>query len=246
MQGVFLIMSKVSSVLRKHAKLILISAVVIAFIVVFAILNTESAIEIVKLFGISALFTLGAIVVAVLLGIPSIIFKIKKKRPARFGSVARVALVILFIVLILAPMFILDAIPYGAPDPKTGEYKTLSDREFAFKLPQGFVEEPYSMTFGIYSFILCGVILAFAGNLMILSWENHDNVSNKVFKIAMGVLFAILLHGVLVYLDYLSTMLSLDYFTTVAPVSIIGMYVGFGVYGKIQDHKDRKLRAKGL
>lgn len=239
-------MSKVLSVLRKNAKLILISAVVIAFIVIFAILNTESALEIVKLFGISSLFTLGAIVIALVLAVPSIIFKVKKKRAAKFSGRARVLLVLLFVVLIVAPMFVLNAIPYGAPDPKTGECATMMDREFIIKLPQAFYEEMYPMAFGIYSFILCGVILAFAGNIMILSWENHDNVSNKVFKIAMGVLFAILLHCVLVLFDYISTMLSLNYFTTVGPVSIIGFYIGFGIYGKIQDNKDRKLRAKGL
>ena len=239
-------MSKVVSVLRKNAKLILISAVVIAFIVIFAILNTESAIEIAKLFGISSLFTLGAVVVALVLSIPSIIFKVTKKRAAKFSGRARFLLALLFIVLIIAPMFILDAIPNGVADPKTGEVPTMMDREFIIKLPQAFYEELYPMTFGIYSLILCGVILGFAGNLMILSWENHDNVSNKVFKIAMGVLFAILLHCLLVLLDYVSTMLSLNYFTTVGPVSIIGMYIGYGVYGKIQDNKDRKLRAKGL
>ncbi len=239
-------MSKVLSVLRKNAKLILISAVVIAFIVIFAILNTESAIEIAKLFGISALFTLGAIVVAVVLGIPSVIFKISKKRAAKLGGRARVLLALLFIVLLVAPMFILDMIPYGAADPKTGEFKTLMDREFVIKLSQAFTDEEYAMTFGIYSLVLGAVILGFAGNLMISTWENHENTSSKIAKIAMGVLFAILLHCVVMLLDYVSTMLSLNYFTTVGPASIIGMYIGFGVYGKIQDNKDRKLRAKGL
>lgn len=239
-------MSKVMSVLRKNAKLILISAVVIAFIVIFAILNTESAIEIAKLFGISSLFTLGAVVGALVLSIPSIIFKVTKKRAAKFSGRARFLLVLLFIVFIIAPMFILDAIPNGVADPKTGEVPTMMDREFIIKLPQAFYEELYPMTFGIYSLILCGVILGFAGNLMILSWENHDNVSNKVFKIAMGILFAILLHCLLILLDYVSTMLSLNYFTTVGIASIIGIYIGYGVYGKIQDSKDRKLRAKGL
>lgn len=239
-------MSKVLSVLRKNAKLILISAVVIAFIVIFAILNTESAIEIAKLFGISSLFTLGSIVVALVLGIPSIIFKLTKKRPAKLSGRARVLLALLFIVLIVAPMFILDMIPYGAPDPKTGISKTLMDREFVIKLPQAFNDDAYPMTFGIYSLILGAVICGFAGNLMVATWENHENKGAKVAKIAMGVIFAILLHCVVVLLDYVSTMLSLNYFTTVGIASIIGMYIGYGVYGKIQDSKDRKLRAKGL
>ena len=233
---------------RKNAKLILISAVVIALVVVFAILNTESAIDIAKLIGVASLFTVGAVVVALVLAIPSIIFKIKKKRPVHFSGKARVILALVFIVLVLVPYFVLDAIPLpgATPDPKTGEVATMLDREFVIKLPQGFVEDAYPMAFGIFSLILCGVILAFAGNLMILSWENHDSNGSKVCKIAMGILFAILLHCVVVYLDYVSTMLSLNYFTTVAPASIIGMYIGYGVYGKMQDAKDRKLRARGL
>lgn len=243
-----MIMSKVLSVLRKNAKAILISAVVIAFIVIFAILNTESALEISLLFGISTGFTVGAILIALVLAIPSIIYRAThlKKGPVKFGGRARFLLALLFIVLILAPMFILDAIPYGAADPKTGEFASMSDREFIIRLPQAFVEDQFPMTFGIYSIVLCAVILGFAGNLMILSWENHDSMKSKVCKICFGVLFAILLHWVLVLMDYVSTMLSLDYFTTVAPISIIGMYIGYGVYGKLQDRKDRKLRAKGL
>jgi hypothetical protein len=41
-------------------------------------------------------------------------------------------------------------------------------------------------------------------------------------------------------------MLTLNFFTTVGPLSILGMYIGYGVYGKVQDIKDRNLRAKGL
>ena len=239
-------MSKVMSGLRKNAKLIFISAIVIAFIVIFAVLNTESAIEIATLCGVAALFTLGGVVVALVLSIPSIIFKITKKRAVNIKGLGRFLLVVLFIALIVAPIFILDMIPNGPVDAKTGVAPTMMDREFIIKLPQAFVDDAYPMTFGIYSLILCGVILGFAGNLMILSWENHDNVSNKIFKIAMGILFAILLHCVIIFLDYVSTILSLNYFTTVGPASFIGMYIGYGVYGKIQDKKDRKLRAKGL
>ncbi len=242
-----MIMSKVLSVLRKNAKTIFISAVILAFVVIFAIMNTESALEIVKLLGVSTLFTLGAFGVALVLSIPSIIIKVLKKRAIRFGTAARVLIVLLFIALILGTYFIIDAIPNykGTPD-KEGVYPSMHTLEYKISLPQAFVEDAYPMTFGIFSIILCGLILAFAGNLMILSWENHDSVKAKICKIGTGVLFAVLLHWVVVFMDYVSTMLSLDYFTTVGIASIIGMYIGYGVYGKIQDRKDRKLRAKGL
>ncbi|MBR5285573.1 MAG: hypothetical protein IKU30_01625 [Clostridia bacterium] len=241
-------MTKVMSELRKHIKLILISAAVIAFIVIFAILNTESAIEIGYLFGVSAKFTVRAIGVALVLAIPSIIYKAVKRKTVKLKGFVRTLLVLLFIVLVVGTYIVLDMIPYlgGSPDSKTAEYPSINSVEYKMTLPQAFSEKPAEMLFGYFSYILYFIILAFAGNLMILTWENHENVSAKIFKVLTGVIFAVIINCVVVLLDYLSTMLTLNFFTTVGPLAILGIYIGYGVYGKIQDSKDRKLRAKGL
>jgi hypothetical protein len=241
-------MTKVLSGLRKHIKLILISAAVLAAIVVFAILKTESAIEIAYLFGVSAKFTVRAFGVALVLAIPSIIFKAIKRRPVKLQGMRRVLLVVLFIVLVVGAYIVLDMIPNlgASPDSKTAEYPSINSVEYKMTLPQAFNEKPAEMLFGYFSYILYFIILAYAGNLMILTWENHETVSAKIFKVLTGVVFAVLLNCAVVLFDYLSTMLTLNFFTTVGPLSILGMYIGYGVYGKVQDIKDRNLRAKGL
>ena len=163
-----------------------------------------------------------------------------------------VMLLLLFAVTLkwfpIAGGYAFDMIPNlnASPDSKTAEYPSINSVEYKMTLPQAFSEKPAEMLFGYFSYILFFIILAFAGNLMILTWENHENVSSKIFKILSGVIFAVIVNCIIVLLDYLSTMLTLNFYTTVGPLCILGMYIGYAVYGKIQDNKDRKLRAKGL
>ena len=241
-------MSNVMSSLRKHIKLILILAAVIALIAIFVVLNTESAIEIGYLFGVAAKYVGIAFGLALVLAIPSIIYKAVKRKAVKIQGFVRTLLVLLFIVLVVGSYLVLDMIPNlnASPDSKTAEYPSINSVEYKMTLPQAFSEKPAEMLFGYFSYILFFIILAFAGNLMILTWENHENVSSKIFKILSGVIFAVIVNCVIVLLDYLSTMLTLNFYTTVGPLCILGMYIGYAVYGKIQDNKDRKLRAKGL
>lgn len=185
----------------------------------------------------AAAFVVGAILLAAILGLPSLLYRKSHKSPAKFGSKTRTILAVSYIVLIIGQAILCSVM-------KDNEVSLFNDRSFYF--PQAFVETLYQMEFSVSSILFTVITLGFASNLYILSYESYEDTNIKVLKFVSAAFYMIILHVVVALFDYLSTMLALNFFTTATVCVVAGLPVGFTVFDKTTEFLEKRSRAKGI
>lgn len=184
----------------------------------------------------AAAFVVGAALLAVLLGLPAIIYRKSHKSPAKFGGKTRTILALSYIVLIIGQAILCSVM-------KNNEVALFADRSIYF--PQAFIENLYQMEFSVSSILFTFITLGYASNLYILSYESHEDTGVQVLKFVTAAFYMIVIHLVVALFDYLSTMLALNFFTTATVCVIAGIPVGLTVFDKTSVFMEKRSRAKG-